>query len=164
MTVTTASGGLAIEVSAPAALGGLAITGVSTIVKGNAAGNLASQTGRVYARDDNKLEYHKPDANTNEGPAGDHTSYKRDDNGDVYKYQEFTSNPRSPHGFEPGRRFDGGKANGQPGVLTLTKKRGNPFLHPTLIILLYQGEFELRNRGKYLIIIDLLRPSDVVKI
>ncbi|MGN7823340.1 DUF6443 domain-containing protein [Chitinophaga sp. 22536] len=129
-TVTVASGGLAVEVSAPAALAGMTISAVGTVVTGNGSANLASQSGRVYARDNNKLEYHKPDPTTGEGPAGDHTSFKRDKNGDVYKYQEFNQNSRSPHGFEPGRRFDSGSADGRPGADHTNKKTGVKFPTP----------------------------------
>jgi RHS repeat-associated protein len=124
ITVTTASGGLAAEVSVPVTLGGMGISAIGTVLTGNGTANLASQSGRVYARDDNKLEYHKPDPSTGEGPPGDHTSFKRDNNGDVYKTQEFTQNPQNPKGFDPGKRFDGGAANGQPGKPHYNKATG----------------------------------------
>ncbi|WP_198315859.1 RHS repeat domain-containing protein [Chitinophaga tropicalis] len=47
VTVTTASGGLAIEASGPAALGGMGISVIGTILNKNGAANLASQNGRV---------------------------------------------------------------------------------------------------------------------
>lgn len=47
VTVTTASGGLAIQVSGPVALGGLGISAIGTVLNGNGTANLASQSGRV---------------------------------------------------------------------------------------------------------------------
>jgi len=47
---------------------------------------------------------------------GDHFTFKQDDFGDVYKYQEFKVNPKNPKGFQPGKRFDGGKPDGSPGT------------------------------------------------
>lgn len=47
VTVTTASGGLAIQVSGPVALGGLGISAIGTVLNGNGTANLASQRGRV---------------------------------------------------------------------------------------------------------------------
>jgi len=54
-TVTVASGGLALEGSAPVALGGLGISVIGTILNGNGTANLASQSGRV-----NIGEYQSP--------------------------------------------------------------------------------------------------------
>ena len=47
---------------------------------------------------------------------GDHSTFKRDDNGDIYKYQEWIKNDRNPNGYEPGKRFDGGKPDGSSGA------------------------------------------------
>ncbi|MDF2382472.1 hypothetical protein JMG10_13400 [Nostoc ellipsosporum NOK] len=43
---------------------------------------------------------------------GDHTTFERDQNGDIYKYQDWTKNPFNPTGFDDGKRFDGGKPDG----------------------------------------------------
>jgi RHS repeat-associated core domain len=129
-TVTVASGGLAGVVSVPVAIKGLSISIIGTILNKNGAANLASQNGRVYAKGDNKLEAYKADPNTNESQPGSHTSFKRDGNGDVYKYQEFTENPRNPNGFDAGRRFDGGAGNGQPGAPHYNNKTGQTVSTP----------------------------------
>lgn len=47
---------------------------------------------------------------------GDHSTFKRDANGNIYKYQEWKKNDRNPNGFDPGKRFDGGKPNGTSGA------------------------------------------------
>ena len=60
-------------------------------------------------RSSNKLE---PDQNAD----GDHSTYKRDDNGDIYKYQEWKKNDKNPNKFDPGKRFDGGTKDGKPGT------------------------------------------------
>lgn len=55
----------------------------------------------------NKLE---PDGDA----TGDHTVFKRDDNGDVYKYETYEKT-RTGHD-NPTKRFDGGKPDGSPGA------------------------------------------------
>ncbi len=60
----------------------------------------ASSKGR------NKL---KPDGDAK----GDHTTFKRDDNGDIYKYETYEKT--STGHDNPVKRFDGGKPDGSPG-------------------------------------------------
>jgi RHS repeat-associated protein len=47
---------------------------------------------------------------------GSHSTFKRDANGNIYKYQEWIKNDKNPNGFDPGKRFDGGKPDGSPGA------------------------------------------------
>lgn len=47
---------------------------------------------------------------------GSHTSFQRDNNKLIFKYQEFMENLKNPLGFQPGKRFDGGMPNGNPGA------------------------------------------------
>jgi RHS repeat-associated protein len=70
-------------------------------------------------RSTNKLE---PDT---ENTTEDHSTFKRDENGDIYKYQEWKRNDKNPKtGFEGGKRFDGGRKNGKPGTPHHNKKTG----------------------------------------
>ncbi|MBX2925906.1 MAG: hypothetical protein KF746_27165 [Chitinophagaceae bacterium] len=55
---------------------------------------------------------------------GDHSTFKRDDNNDIYKYQEWKENMRNPNRFDPGKRFDGGKPDGSQGAPHVNKKTG----------------------------------------
>ncbi|MEM6816797.1 MAG: RHS repeat-associated core domain-containing protein [Bacteroidota bacterium] len=62
-------------------------------------------------RGKNKL---KPDSDA----SGPHSSYARDDNGDIFKYETYSSF-KSADGqqfFNPKKRFDGGKPDGTPGA------------------------------------------------
>jgi RHS repeat-associated protein len=47
---------------------------------------------------------------------GDHSTFKRDANGNIYKYQQWKKNDKNPNGFDRGKRFDGGKPDGTPGA------------------------------------------------
>jgi RHS repeat-associated protein len=79
----------------------------------------ASNTKReATTRDNNKL---KPDKNAE----GDHSTYKRDKNGNIYKYEEWKPNSQNPNGFDSQKRFDGGQANGTPGRPEFNKTTGN---------------------------------------
>lgn len=60
-------------------------------------------------RGKNKLQ---PD----KGAQGDHTTFQRDQNGNIYKYQEFKKNDKNSNGFDPQNRFDGGKPDGSSGA------------------------------------------------
>jgi hypothetical protein len=62
----------------------------------------------------------KPDQNAQ----GDHSTFQRDDNGDIYKYQEWNQNDRNPSGYDAGKRFDGGTPDGKPGAEHYNKKTG----------------------------------------
>ena len=55
---------------------------------------------------------------------GDHSSFARDKEGNIFKYQEFTENPRNPKGFDAGKRFDGGKPDGTHGSAHTNKISG----------------------------------------
>jgi RHS repeat-associated protein len=76
-----------------------------------------SSNNNSSTRSSNKLQ---PDKEA----TGDHTTYKRDENGNVYKYQEWSKNDKNPNGFDAGKRYDGGKANGQPGAPHVNKTTG----------------------------------------
>jgi RHS repeat-associated protein len=108
--VTLASGGGAAPVGVPLAAHGIMTTGfgLSNLSKDfqklNSAG---SEEGG--SRGPDKLEPDKEKAQ------GDHSTFERDNNGDIYKYQEWHVNPLNPHGFDDGKFFDGGKPNGEPG-------------------------------------------------
>jgi RHS repeat-associated protein len=77
----------------------------------------SSSPTRVEARSDNKL-HPDPDA------TGDHSTYDKDDNGNTYKHQEWNENSRNPNGFDPGKRFDGGKKDGSPGAPHYDRRTG----------------------------------------
>ncbi|MBC9929137.1 DUF6443 domain-containing protein [Chitinophaga qingshengii] len=64
---------------------------------------------KKVGRSTNKLE---PD----QGAAGDHTTFQRDKDGNVYKYEEWKENPRNPNRFDNKKRFDGGTKEGTPGT------------------------------------------------
>ncbi len=61
---------------------------------------------------------------------GDHSSFARDKDGNIFKYQEFTENPKNPSGFDAGKRFDGGKADGLPGKPHIDKNTKQPVPTP----------------------------------
>jgi len=62
---------------------------------------------KATGRGGNKL---KPD----EDAKGDHSTFKRDDNGDIYKYETYE---KTDTGHDnPVKRFDGGKPDGSPGA------------------------------------------------
>lgn len=69
-------------------------------------------------RSSNKLQ---PDI---ENAGGDHSTYLRDANDDIFKYQEWKGNNKNPNKFDAGKRFDGGEHNGQPGLLHYNNKIG----------------------------------------
>jgi RHS repeat-associated protein len=79
----------------------------------NKGGNQGSGDGRSA----NKLQ---PDKSAQ----GDHSTFARDKDGNVYKYQEWKKNDRNPNGFDPGKRFDGGTENGKAGAPHFDKKTG----------------------------------------
>ena len=79
---------------------------------------------KKVGREKNKLE---PDKEAK----GDHTTFKRDDNGNVFKYQLWKENERNPNGgFDAGKRFDGGKPDGSAGKPHINKKTGQPISTP----------------------------------
>ncbi|HWB92476.1 MAG TPA: hypothetical protein VG605_11510 [Puia sp.] len=61
---------------------------------------------------------------------GDHSTFKRDDKGNIYKYQEWKKNDQNPNKFDPGKRFDGGKPDGSPGTPHVNKKTGESISTP----------------------------------
>jgi RHS repeat-associated protein len=53
---------------------------------------------------------------------GDHVTFKRDINGNIYKYEEYKVNSKNPNGFETVKRFDGGMPNGNSGANHINKR------------------------------------------
>jgi RHS repeat-associated protein len=152
VAVTTASGGLAIEVSGPVILGGLGLSALSTVVKGNGTANLASQSGRV-----NIGEYQSPgdlprtpggeptpdpaatgphsQLGSREGRRGTYNQAREfDQNGKPVKDIDFTDHGRpnqhtNPHEHPYVENTTGGamkRDNGQP--LNVNYKRYLPWL------------------------------------
>ncbi|KAI9450317.1 hypothetical protein F5148DRAFT_1337167 [Russula earlei] len=83
------------------------VVGLATTRGDGEMGGSESSGGTV--RSTNKL---LPDPEA----TGDHTTFERDNNGNIYKYQEWNTNERNPSGFDGGKRFDGGGKNGEPGA------------------------------------------------
>ncbi len=116
--LTVASGGLAVEVSVPVVAGGAGLVIGGTIFNVNGTNNLVSGNGRVNV---NALQ---PDQASKEGVPGgnepgeryEHSTYSRDNNNNVYKYEEWKPNERNPNNFDTKKRFDGGKPNGEAGA------------------------------------------------
>lgn len=75
----------------------------------------AKEPGGVGKRSKNKL---RPDPNA----AGDHTTFRRRDDGVIDKYQEFHLNPKNPNKWDAGRRFDG-QQGGSPHHNKVTGKQ-----------------------------------------
>lgn len=80
----------------------------TTVTKGGGGGG-----GGGGGKGKNKLQ---PDRNNAQG---DHTVFKRDDNGNIYKYETYEKTS-SGH-FNPTKRFDGGKPDGSPGAPHVNK-------------------------------------------
>jgi RHS repeat-associated protein len=60
----------------------------------------------------------KPDENATapDGTPQPHSTFKRDENTDIYKYEEWQPNPKNPNKWDSEQRFDGGKPDGSPGA------------------------------------------------
>jgi hypothetical protein len=116
----TGGASLAVAGEALAAAGmssSMAAQGLKNLLGNGKGGDI------VQARDKNKLE-------PNKSADGDHSTFQRDDNGNVYKHQEWKANPRNPNKFDAGDRFDGGRKDGTPGVPHVNKKTGTSILTP----------------------------------
>ncbi|HTN37496.1 MAG TPA: hypothetical protein VL053_10505 [Arachidicoccus sp.] len=64
---------------------------------------------------------------------GDHSTFIRDANDDIFKYQEWKANDKNPNGFDAGKHFDGGKKTDGLVQRNLTKKLKKVFRHLILI-------------------------------
>ncbi|MDO5614806.1 MAG: polymorphic toxin type 24 domain-containing protein [Cruoricaptor ignavus] len=64
----------------------------------------------------------------NKEAAGDHSSFSRDKNGNIYKYETYEKT-KTGH-FNPTKRFDGGKPDGSSGSPHIDKKSGQSVTTP----------------------------------
>ncbi|SDI19727.1 toxin 24 [Chryseobacterium taeanense] len=76
---------------------------------------------RKTVRGSNKLS-------PNKDASGDHTSFDRDVNGNIYKYETYEKT-KSGH-FNPTKRFDGGQKGGTPGAPHIDKTTKKPVTTP----------------------------------
>ncbi|UOG32781.1 hypothetical protein MAL06_20695 (plasmid) [Leptospira noguchii] len=88
-------------------------SGVSN--KGNNTGNGSGKSDIGSTRSSNKLAPYKdnPGDKIKASGVGHHTSFKRDKDGNIYKYETY-GKTKTGH-FDPRKRFDGGQENGLPG-------------------------------------------------
>ncbi|WP_082270168.1 hypothetical protein, partial [Leptospira interrogans] len=88
-------------------------SGVSN--KGNNTGNGSGKSDIGSTRSSNKLAPYKdnPGDKIKATGVGHHTSFKRDKDGNIYKYETY-GKTKTGH-FDPRKRFDGGQENGLPG-------------------------------------------------
>ncbi|NML40134.1 hypothetical protein HHL17_23245 [Chitinophaga sp. G-6-1-13] len=87
--------------------------GASTATQEQSAGSTPQQNkpedNEKTKRSTNKLEAdQKADAN--------HSTFLRDKDGNIYKYEEWKENPQNPNRFDTQKRFDGGAKDGTPGA------------------------------------------------
>ena len=73
----------------------------------------------------NRLKY-------NEEASGPHSSYARDKDGNIYKYETYGDMHQKgdKRFFDPKKRFDGGKPDGTPGAPHVNKKTKEPIPTP----------------------------------
>ena len=71
----------------------------------------------LFAKGDNNLE-------PNQDADGAHSTFQRDNNGNIFKWELWTPNSRNPNNFDGGGRFDGGKPDGSAGTPHFDKKTG----------------------------------------
>jgi len=88
--------------------------------------NGKEQTGSQQSGAGRAANRMKPDPEA----TGNHTTFKRDQNGDVYQYQDWTKNPLNPSGFDDGKKFDGGKPDGSKGKPHHDKQTGKKIETP----------------------------------
>ncbi|UOG62592.1 SpvB/TcaC N-terminal domain-containing protein [Leptospira noguchii] len=83
--------------------------------KGNNTGNGSGKSDIGSTRSSNKLAPYKdnPGDKIKASAVGDHTSFKRDKDGNIFKYETYEKT-KTGH-FDPKVRFDGGKSDGSPG-------------------------------------------------
>ncbi|EMO74412.1 RHS repeat-associated core domain protein [Leptospira kirschneri str. 200801925] len=88
-------------------------SGVSN--KGNNTGNGSGKSDIGSTRSSNKLAPYKdnPGDKIKASGVGHHTSFKRDKDGNIYKYETY-GKTKTGH-FDPRKRFDGGQPDGTPG-------------------------------------------------
>ncbi|SHN46154.1 DUF6443 domain-containing protein [Chitinophaga sp. CF418] len=84
---------------------------------------ISPESSKRDAREDNKLDI-DPKAE------GDHVVFKRDNNNNIFKYQEWWKNEFNPRGYEDAKRFDGGTVDGQPGEPHVNKNTKVPMPTP----------------------------------
>ena len=133
--LVTAAGGTAGGVAtSPTGAGavagaGVAAAGVAVAAHGrntflNAARNLMGDNkGRVNASSNNQGSgggKGKNELKADQEATGDHSTFKRDNNGNIYKYETYE---KTTTGHDnPVKRFDGGKPDGSPGADHFNKK------------------------------------------
>jgi RHS repeat-associated protein len=132
-----------VGASAPPAMSAAASTGIKIFVaqmkRAQAANAAASSTtsagstnptngkgGNQTAGSGKSANKLQPD----QSAQGDHTTFARDNNGNIYKYQEWKKNDRNPNSFDPGKRFDGGTESGKAGSPHFDKKTGGYIATP----------------------------------
>ena len=84
----------------------------------------AAQQGvkKIFKEGSEKVGKAKNKLAPNPDAKGDHTSFDRDNDGNIFKYEEYKSNPQNPTGFDSKKRFDGGKRDGSRGDDHFNKK------------------------------------------
>ena len=110
--------------------------------KTNQGGSNASTQNEASGRSKNNLKQ-------DDDATGDHSTYLRDKDGNVFKYQEWrlNDNERNPNKFVPGKRFDGGKPDGSPGKPHFDKKTGKTI--PTPQVNEPDGNTRKPEKGEY---------------
>ncbi|EMS83770.1 hypothetical protein LEP1GSC073_0586, partial [Leptospira noguchii str. Cascata] len=98
-------------------------SGVSN--KGNNTGNGSGKSDIGSTRSSNKLTPYKdnPNDKIKASGVGHHTSFKRDKDGNIFKYETY-GKTKTGH-FDPKKRFDGGQPDGSQGrthTNSITKK------------------------------------------
>gem|GEM_PF-2358558 len=101
-TATAGSGGLALEVTAPAFATGAVVAGAGAVIGTNGAASLIGGKGRVEAR--KPSDHLQPDPQA----SGAHSTFKTTPDGKVRKYAKYTpqTNPRDPKPFQEVKRVD----------------------------------------------------------
>lgn len=90
------SGGGAISIATGLATGGEVSAGKGLLKSGKAGSKPSqSKTGRGK-------NHIKPDGNAK----GDHSSFRRNDNGEITNYVTYEQNPKNPSGFQEVKRVD----------------------------------------------------------
>ena len=106
--VTAGSGGLALEVTAPAFAIGAVVAGGGVVLGTSGVASLMGGKGRVEAR--KPSDHLQPDPQA----SGAHSTFKTTPDGKVRKYAEYTpqTNPRDPKPFQEVKRVDTDPATG----------------------------------------------------
>ncbi|MGN7825073.1 RHS repeat-associated core domain-containing protein, partial [Chitinophaga sp. 22536] len=87
--------------------------GASTGTQDQSAGSTPQQN---KPEDDEKTNRNTNKLEPNKDAGANHTTFLRDKDGNIYKYEEWKENPRNPNRFDTQKRFDGGTKDGTPGA------------------------------------------------